>query len=115
MSWKGGIDGSSISIFVSMCLLYFSMTKVLKCAGGDDMITIRAEEGGDVVNFLFESPSEFVSLSRNLQIHSGIIEGIGKYSITANTRNFVIFYNLKYFTEWNITVGHRSMTYYWCL
>ncbi|XP_062510387.1 proliferating cell nuclear antigen-like [Corticium candelabrum] len=34
-----------------------SMTKVLKCAGGDDMITIRAEEGGDVVNFLFESPN----------------------------------------------------------
>ena len=34
------------------------MAKILRCAGNDDMITIRAEEGGDVVNFLFESPSK---------------------------------------------------------
>lgn len=43
---------------VSMSCVLSSMAKILKCAGHDDMITIRAEEGGDVVNFLFESPSK---------------------------------------------------------
>eukprot|EP00118_Oscarella_pearsei_P025310 m.307966 g.307966 ORF g.307966 m.307966 type:complete len:276 (+) comp43140_c0_seq1:93-920(+) len=35
-----------------------SVSKILKCAGNDDTITIRAEEGGDVVSFLFESQNQ---------------------------------------------------------
>lgn len=33
-----------------------SMAKVLKCAGNDDSITIKAEDSGDVATFMFESP-----------------------------------------------------------
>ena len=33
-----------------------SVSKVLKCAGNDDAVTLRAEDDGDVVSFIFESP-----------------------------------------------------------
>jgi len=33
-----------------------SMAKVLKCAGNDDSITIKADDTGDVATFMFESP-----------------------------------------------------------
>lgn len=33
-----------------------SMTKILKCAGNDDSVTIQAEDDGDSVTFVFESP-----------------------------------------------------------
>ena len=36
-----------------------SMNKILKCSGNDDVITIKAEDGGDMVTFVFESPSTF--------------------------------------------------------
>mmetsp|Transcript_32586 Transcript_32586/g.50562 ORF Transcript_32586/g.50562 Transcript_32586/m.50562 type:complete len:261 (-) Transcript_32586:39-821(-) len=39
-----------------------SMTKILKCAGNEDSVTIQAEDDGDSVTFVFESPhkvSEF--------------------------------------------------------
>jgi hypothetical protein len=32
---------------------------MLKCAGNDDIITIKADDGGDSVTFMFESPSEW--------------------------------------------------------
>eukprot|EP01104_Vermistella_antarctica_P016318 TRINITY_DN553_c0_g1_i1.p2 TRINITY_DN553_c0_g1~~TRINITY_DN553_c0_g1_i1.p2 ORF type:complete len:261 (-),score=80.06 TRINITY_DN553_c0_g1_i1:1382-2164(-) len=35
-----------------------AMAKVLKCAGNDDTVTIKAEDSGDVVNFMFESPKQ---------------------------------------------------------
>jgi hypothetical protein len=37
-----------------------SMAKMLKCAGNDDIITIKADDGGDSVTFMFESPSKFL-------------------------------------------------------
>ncbi|KAL3633119.1 hypothetical protein CASFOL_026103 [Castilleja foliolosa] len=33
-----------------------NMAKMLKCAGNDDIITIKADDGGDTVTFMFESP-----------------------------------------------------------
>ena len=35
-----------------------NMAKMLKCAGNDDIITMKADDNGDVVAFVFESPSE---------------------------------------------------------
>lgn len=35
-----------------------NLSKILKCASNDDSITIKAEDGGDLVTFLFESPSQ---------------------------------------------------------
>lgn len=33
------------------------MTKILKCSGNDDIITIKAEDTADTVTFMFENPS----------------------------------------------------------
>jgi len=35
-----------------------SIQKVLKCAGNDDSITLKAEDQGDTLTLMFESPSE---------------------------------------------------------
>jgi proliferating cell nuclear antigen len=34
------------------------MAKILKCAGNDDIITLKAEDSGDNVAFMFESPKQ---------------------------------------------------------
>jgi hypothetical protein len=44
-----------------------SLAKILKCAGNDDTITIKAQDEGDTVTFMFESPSEH--LGRPCQEH----------------------------------------------
>jgi proliferating cell nuclear antigen PCNA len=40
----------------SMGMNLNNMAKMLKCAGNEDAITMSAEDGGDSVRFLFESP-----------------------------------------------------------
>jgi len=35
-----------------------TLSKILKCASNDDSITIRAEDSGDTVSFVFESQSK---------------------------------------------------------
>jgi proliferating cell nuclear antigen len=42
----------------SMGMNLNNMTKMLKCAGNDDAITMKAEDNGDVVTFTFESPGQ---------------------------------------------------------
>lgn len=44
-----------------MCIFFFfpSMSKVLKCAGNDDIITLRAEDNADTLVLVFETPSKF--------------------------------------------------------
>ncbi|KAL4448812.1 hypothetical protein ABPG77_007529, partial [Micractinium sp. CCAP 211/92] len=42
----------------SMGLNLNNMDKMLKCAGKEDVITIKAEDGGDTVTFLFETPNQ---------------------------------------------------------
>jgi DNA polymerase III sliding clamp (beta) subunit (PCNA family) len=44
-----------------------SMSKILKCAGNDDKITLSASESGDTINFLFEG-STWVFLRVDLWI-----------------------------------------------
>jgi len=41
---------------ISLGITLASMAKVLKCAGNDDIITLKAEDAGDSVTFMFESP-----------------------------------------------------------
>lgn len=36
-----------------------NLSKILKCASNDDSITIKAEEGGDMVTFQFDSQSKY--------------------------------------------------------
>jgi proliferating cell nuclear antigen len=37
-----------------------SLTKVMRCAGNDDEVTLKANDKADVLNLLFESPSKFI-------------------------------------------------------
>merc|ERR1719186_1541616 len=34
------------------------MAKILRCAANDDIITVKAQDQGDTVNFMFESPNQ---------------------------------------------------------
>lgn len=34
------------------------MTKIMKCAGGDDVLTMKAQDNADTVTFMFESPNQ---------------------------------------------------------
>lgn len=43
---------------ISMGMNIANMAKMLKCAGIDDIITIKADDGTDTVTFMFESPSQ---------------------------------------------------------
>lgn len=43
---------------MSMGMNINNMSKMLKCAGNDDIITIKADDGGDIVTFMFESPNQ---------------------------------------------------------
>lgn len=46
---------------ISMGMNLNNMAKMLKCAGNDDIITMKADDGSDTVTFMFESPSMFPS------------------------------------------------------
>merc|ERR1712133_336625 len=35
-----------------------SMSKIMKCAGNDDIITMKAQDNADTVTFVFESPNQ---------------------------------------------------------
>jgi len=43
---------------LSLGLNLASITKVLKCAGNDDVITLKAEDAGDSLTLMFESPNQ---------------------------------------------------------
>lgn len=37
--------------------MHYSLSKILKCAGNDDVVTLRATEDGNTLTFVFESKS----------------------------------------------------------
>lgn len=37
---------------------FSSMSKILKCAGNEDIITLRAEDNADTLALVFEAPSK---------------------------------------------------------
>ncbi|EHA8590113.1 Proliferating cell nuclear antigen [Cocos nucifera] len=43
---------------LSMGMNLNNMAKMLRCAGNDDIITIKADDGSDTVTFMFESPNQ---------------------------------------------------------
>ncbi|KAL4571114.1 hypothetical protein LXL04_017865 [Taraxacum kok-saghyz] len=43
---------------LSMGMNLSNMSKMLKCAGNDDIITLKADDGSDTVTFMFESPTQ---------------------------------------------------------
>ena len=64
------------------------MSKILKCASNDDIITMKAQDSADVVTFVFESPnqekvSDYEMKLMNIdQDHLGIpVSGIFIYTV----------------------------------
>lgn len=56
----------TIVLSMERCYYYptfFSAAKILRCAGGSDSITLKAEDNADSVTFIFESPSKKMLLS----------------------------------------------------
>lgn len=43
---------------ISLGINLQNMAKILKCSGTDDVITLKAEDNGDQVEFMFESPKQ---------------------------------------------------------
>ncbi|KAK8543431.1 hypothetical protein V6N13_136057 [Hibiscus sabdariffa] len=57
---------------ISMGMNLNNMSKMLKCAGNDDIITLKADDGSDTVTFMFESPSRTDTLGAFYVFLNGI-------------------------------------------
>jgi len=55
---KEGFEFYRCDRSLSLGINLLSMSKILKCAGNDDKVTIKAEDSADLVTFIFESPNE---------------------------------------------------------
>jgi len=53
---------------ISLGINLASLAKILKCAGNDDTITLRAEDNADHINFMFESPHQTRLSNFNLKL-----------------------------------------------
>ena len=51
-----GFDPYRCDRNISLGINLGSMSKILKCSGSDDVITLKAEDSGDTVTFVFETP-----------------------------------------------------------
>merc|ERR1712004_464573 len=51
-----GFDKFRCDRTLSMGMNLTSMSKILRCAANDDIITIKAQDQADTVTFMFESP-----------------------------------------------------------
>lgn len=59
LSLRGdGFDKFRCDRNLSMGMNLTSVSKILKCAANNDIITIKAQDDADAVNFVFESPSQ---------------------------------------------------------
>ena len=54
-----GFDHYRCDRSLSLGINLDSMSKILKCAGNEDTMTLKAEEDNDTINFMFESPSKY--------------------------------------------------------
>mmetsp|Transcript_24237 Transcript_24237/g.34673 ORF Transcript_24237/g.34673 Transcript_24237/m.34673 type:complete len:261 (-) Transcript_24237:1322-2104(-) len=54
---SGGFDHFRCDRPISLGFNAANMGKILKCAGNDDIITLKAEDDGDALTMMFESPN----------------------------------------------------------
>ncbi|XP_044743663.1 proliferating cell nuclear antigen [Chrysoperla carnea] len=52
-----GFDKYRCDRNLSMGMNLASMSKILKCASNDDIVTMKAQDNADTISFMFESPS----------------------------------------------------------
>lgn len=71
---SGGFDHFRCDRPISLGFNAANMGKILKCAGNDDIITLKAEDDGDALTMMFESPNgdriaDFGELVWGLNLH----------------------------------------------
>lgn len=54
-----------------------NLSKILKCAGNDDAITMKSEDNGDTITFMFESPSEHALALQASLLFCGLLPAAG--------------------------------------
>ncbi len=47
-----------------------NMAKILKCAGNEDVVTLKSQEEGDKLTVMFESPNQVLYLHLHLSLFS---------------------------------------------
>ena len=57
-----GFDKFRCDRQLSMGMNLTSMSKILRCAANDDIITVKAQDQADTVTFVFESPNQVLTL-----------------------------------------------------
>jgi len=62
---------------VSLGINLNSMAKILKCASNDDVITLKADDNGDAVTIMFESPKQDKISDFELKLLELETEGLG--------------------------------------
>lgn len=66
------------SIFKFSCL-FSSMSKILKCAGDKDTVTMKAQDNADTVTFAFESPNQEKVSDYEMKLMNLDLEHLGMY------------------------------------
>lgn len=54
------------------------MSKILKCAGDKDTVTIKAQDNADTVTFVFESPNQEKVSDYEMKLMNLDLEHLGK-------------------------------------
>nr|KAF6423311.1 proliferating cell nuclear antigen [Rousettus aegyptiacus] len=86
-----------------------SMSKILKCAGNEDIITLRAEDNADTLALVFEAPSKSYSsvlCRRKLKFRVSISQSCEKYKIMfALSKIYIVVTNLYAFLQYLLPFG----------
>lgn len=87
------------------------MTKIMKCAANDDVMTMKAQDNADTVTFVFEAPNQEKVSDYEMKLMNLDQEQLG---IPVSTRNtFSLMLMLKFFVIHSLfSVGNRLLLYY---
>lgn len=72
------------------------MSKILKCAANDDIITMKAQDNADTVTFMFESPNQEKVSDYEMKLMNLDQEHLG---IPVSNR-VVLFFIIRWFNKW---------------
>lgn len=72
------------------------MSKILKCAANDDIITMKAQDNADTVTFMFESPNQEKVSDYEMKLMNLDQEHLG---IPVSNR-VVLFLIIRWFNKW---------------
>jgi len=57
---------------MSLGLNLTNMGKILKCAGNEDVVTLKSQDDGDMLTVMFESPNQVSRRCEKKRLGSGV-------------------------------------------